>query len=209
MRHLFFILFVFIGLSVYCQESKPIKNQIKISPFRILNYMAPGLEISYEIGYGKFSTQFSAAYLIDLVHYIWVRDELNGMRFNLEEKYFIKTTQNRNFRFYVSSEIGYNHVNFVAYERFWIRDIQEDYWARWDKKSRSVIVNAKVGGQVFTGNFVFDFSTGLGVIFKNVVEYNKPPDEEMLDGILNGTLEIAGKHIFLNVPISIKIGYRF
>jgi hypothetical protein len=131
------------------------------------------------------------------------------MRLNLEEKYFIKTTNNRRFRFYTSSEIGYNQVDFVAYERFWIRDTQYDYWAEWDKKSRSVIVNAKVGGQVFARHFVLDFSMGLGVIFKNVTEYNKPPDEEMLDGVLNGILEIAGKHTFPNVPISVKIGYRF
>jgi len=175
----------------------------------MLNYTTPGLELSYEIGYGKFSTQLSAAYLIDLVHYIKVRPELNGIRLNLEEKYFIKTTSNRKFRLYTSFEIGYNHMNFVAYERFWISDTKEDYWARWDKKSRSIIVNAKMGGQVFIGDLVLDFSMGLGVIFKNIVEYNKPPDEEMLDGILNGVLEVAGIHTFPNVPLSVKVGYRF
>ena len=209
MKFSLLILFTFIGVAVYGQESRSIENQVKLSPLRILNYTAPGLELSYEIGYGKFSTQLSAAYLIDLVHYIKVRPKLNGMRFNLEEKYFIKTTGSRKFRFYTSAEIGYNKVNFVAYERFLIRDTKEDYWARWDKKSRSVIVNAKVGSQAFAGNFIFDFSIGLGIIFKKVVEYNKPPDEEMLDGILNGTLEAAGRHTFPNVPLSVKIGYRF
>jgi len=100
-------------------------------------------------------------------------------------------------------------VNFVAYERFWIHDTQEDYWENWDKTSYSVIINGKAGGQVFAGNFVVDFSVGLGVIFKNVVEFNKPQDEEMLDGVLNGILEVAGRHTFLNVPLSVKIGYRF
>jgi len=209
MRQLFLILFTFIGLTVCGQESKSIENQVKFSPLRMLNYTAPGLELSYEVGYGNFSTQLSVAYLIDFVHYIKVRENLNGMRFNLEEKYFIKTTQNRKFKFYVSSEIGYNQVNFVAYERFWIHDTQEDYWANWDKTSYSVIINGKAGGQVFAGNFVVDFSVGLGVIFKNVVEFNKPPDEEMLDGVLNGILEVAGRHTFLNVPLSVKIGYRF
>ena len=209
MRQLFLILFTFIGLTVCGQESKSIENQVKFSPLRMLNYTAPGLELSYEVGYGNFSTQLSVAYLIDFVHYIKVRENLNGMRFNLEEKYFIKTTQNRKFKFYVSSEIGYNQVNFVAYERFWIHDTQEDYWANWDKKSYSVIINGKAGGQVFAENFVVDFSVGLGVIFKNVVEFNKPPDEEMLDGVLNGILEVAGRHTFLNVPLSVKIGYRF
>jgi hypothetical protein len=209
MRQLFLILFTFIGLTVCGQESKSIENQVKFSPLRMLNYTAPGLELSYEVGYGNFSTQLSVAYLIDFVHYIKVRENLNGMRFNLEEKYFIKTTQNRKFKFYVSSEIGYNQVNFVAYERFWIHDTQEDYWANWDKTSYSVIINGKAGGQVFAGNFVVDFSVGLGVIFKNVVEFNKPQDEEMLDGVLNGILEVAGRHTFLNVPLSVKIGYRF
>ena len=209
MRQLFLILFTFIGLTVCGQESKSIENQVKFSPLRMLNYTAPGLELSYEVGYGNFSTQLSVAYLIDFVHYIKVRENLNGMRFNLEEKYFIKTTQNRKFKFYVSSEIGYNQVNFVAYERFWIHDTQEDYWANWDKKSYSVIINGKAGGQVFAGNFVVDFSLGLGVIFKNVVEFNKPQNEEMLDGVLNGILEVAGRHTFLNVPLSVKIGYRF
>lgn len=209
MRQLFLILFTFIGLTVCGQESKSIENQVKFSPLRMLNYTAPGLELSYEVGYGNFSTQLSVAYLIDFVHYIKVRENLNGMRFNLEEKYFIKTTQNRKFKFYVSSEIGYNQVNFVAYERFWIHDTQEDYWENWDKTSYSVIINGKAGGQVFAGNFVVDFSVGLGVIFKNVVEFNKPQDEEMLDGVLNGILEVAGRHTFLNVPLSVKIGYRF
>ena len=62
-RNLFLILFAFIGLAVYGQESKSIENQVKFSPLRMLNYTAPGLELSYEIGYGKFSTQLSAAYL--------------------------------------------------------------------------------------------------------------------------------------------------
>jgi hypothetical protein len=209
MKYLFFILFIFIGLTSYSQENQYLENQIKFSPLRMLNYTAPGLELSYEIVYGKFSTQLSAAYLIDLVHYIKVRPELKGMRFNLEEKYFIKFTDNRDFRFYVSSEIGYNNVNFVAEEGFWNRIKDEGYWARYNKKSRSIIVNEKLGGQVFAGNFVFDFSIGLGVVFKNVVDYNKPPDEELLDGLLNGVLEVAGKHTFLNVPFSFKMGYRF
>ena len=209
MRILFFTIFVLMGLVSKSQESKYLESQIKFSPLRLLNYTAPGIELSYEIFYGKFSTQLSAAYLVDMVHYIKVRPELKGVRFNLEEKYFIKISQNRKRRFYCSSEIGYNYVDFVAEERFWMNDIKEDYWARYNKKSRSIIINAKSGMQLLAGNFVFDFSGGFGVIFKNVVDSNKPQDEEMIDGVLNGILEIAGKHTFPNVPISVKIGYRF
>lgn len=208
-RLIFLLFFIALGLTSFGHVGKPVENQIKFSPLRILNYAAPGLELSYELGHKKLSTQISVAYLIDLVHYIQVREKLNGVRFNLEEKYFIRTALNEEFKFYISTEVGYNMLNFVAYERFLNRDTNKDYWARWDKKSTSVIVNGKIGGQAYAGNFVIDLSVGVGVAFKHVLEYNKPKDEEMLDGILNGILEVGGRHTFFNVPFSIKMGYRF
>ena len=82
------------------------ESQIKLSPLRIMNFKAPGFELSYEIGYGKFSSQLSSAYLIDIAEEGRMRKDLKGMRFNLEEKYVVKTTKNQRFRHYLSSEIG-------------------------------------------------------------------------------------------------------
>ena len=209
---LLFIFFVFISLTSYSQECKYLESQIKFSPLRIVNFKAPGFELSYEIGYGKLSTQLSSAYLIDIAAKGRTRKDLKGMRFNIEEKYVIKATQNQRFRHYLSFEIGYNHVNYV--EELFFNNYDENgkylkgYWVGYDKKSRSIIVDAKTGIQAFAGNIVFDCSIGIGIIFKNVIEYDKPRDYES-DNFLDFFWETAGRHTMFNLPISFKIGYRF
>jgi hypothetical protein len=175
---------------------------------RLLNYAAPGIELSYEIGRGRLSTQLSAAYLVDLVHYLSVRPKLNGIRVALEEKIFIKSMRRGLFRLYASPEIGYHHVEFVVEEQFMNAD--GSYWARYNKRDNSLLINAKCGVQLRARHLVIDYSMGFGLLERHVTDYNKPQDEEeMLDGFLNGVLERAGQHEFFNLLLSLKIGYLF
>ena len=81
------IILVVGSIMSYGQENEWTKHQIKFSPVRTINWFSPGLELSYELGYGKFSTQLSGAYLIDIFNEVGRGSNFTGYRLNLEQKY--------------------------------------------------------------------------------------------------------------------------
>src|SRR5688572_20567996 len=86
-----FLLPVFL----FAQDLPVKRNQIKVSPLRVIDIPAPGLELSYErlhaIRFAKFeyiSSQLSVAYLDNLLHL--EEDRIpKGYRISLEEKFFV------------------------------------------------------------------------------------------------------------------------
>jgi hypothetical protein len=195
-----------LPVALSAQQQERITHQLKFSPLRLLNYAAPGIELSYEIGRGRLSTELSAAYLVDLVHYLPERPRLNGIRVALEEKIFVKSMRRGIFRLYASPGVGYHHVEIIAKEQFW--KAGGDYWARYNKRDNSLLLNAKCGMQFRRKHLVIDYSMGFGLLERHVTDYNKPRDMKISADFLNG-LERAGQHEYFNLLLSLKIGYLF
>ena len=105
----YFLLFIFFLLpfSLTAQNAEWGKHNIKFTPTRLVNLLYPGLELGYEYYYSRFSSQLSAAYLIDTG--IFPRfNSINGYHIKFEEKFFLGKTKKWIPRMYLSTEINYN-----------------------------------------------------------------------------------------------------
>lgn len=211
-----------IGSSkLYSQNREWKTHQIKFSPIRTVNMFSPGLELSYEMNHHRFSTQISGAYLIDMFGTVPRGSNLNGYRFGIEEKLFIKVFK-RAFRMYLSAEYIYSEVDmgleasFIPSEYFeedW--DVQEAnaYWATCDLNRKSNIGNIKYGVQFSRGCFVLDIAIGFGAMHQNVKHFNKRDPKDKYDShfhdIITPLFYQEGKYFVFNFPISVKVGFTF
>ena len=216
------ILFVIGSVMCYGQETEWYRHQIKFSPIRTINWFSPGLELSYELGYGKFSTQLSGAYLIDIFNVVARGSNFTGYRVNLEEKYFHKTFSKK-MRNYISAEIGYNQIDMTVYSEFipynyldesWKVQEENIYWDYCDMNRKSIIGNIKYGMQFALNHFTFDVALGIGVMHQNVNLFNKRNPKDKLtrtepEDIITPLFYTEGKYFVINLPLSFKIGLTF
>ncbi len=86
----FFVLVSLYGTAIISQRAAVVyKNQLKISPFRFLDPVHSGVELSYERRHmGRYATQLSGMYFIKS-NFISKYQNYNGYRIALEEKYFL------------------------------------------------------------------------------------------------------------------------
>ena len=221
---LFFLTIIFVIGSVmsYGQENEWARHQIKFSPIRTINWFSPGLELSYEFGYGNFSTQLSGAYLTDIFSVVARGSDFVGHRISLEQKYFLKPFSKR-VKGYLSAEVGYNHIDMTVYSEFipynylnesW--EVQEAnvYWDYCDMNRKSIIGNAKYGIQIAANHLIFDIAIGIGVIHQNVNCFNKRNPNDKLtrtepEDIITPLFYTEGKYFIFNLPLSFKIGLVF
>ena len=109
------LIFTLLSFSLAAQQNEEWgKHHLKFTPTRLTNCLYPGVELGYEYNYGSLSSQFSAAYLLDLGFFPMV-NSLNGFHIKFEEKYLVgrlkksKPPTNTT-RKYLSAEINYNYV---------------------------------------------------------------------------------------------------
>jgi hypothetical protein len=200
------------------QNAYNYKNQIKFSPLRTINWFNPGLELGYQRNYGHFATQISGAYLID----VWgmnFRDNVQGYRFSLEEKYNFPKSYFKRQKTFISCEIGYNNINSTRLsQRFILKDNQEQdyensYIDDYEINRKSIMFDVKVGMEFQIKHLLLEWEVGLGVAYQNVKQLNKKNhDYEMGYGIhdfISIMFEGEGKKVIPNIPLSLKIGYVF
>ncbi len=197
-KYLITLALILMSITTHAQENETYIHQLKISPIRVFHMYNPGVELSYEIRHYDFSSQLTMGYMTDIFN-ATEYSRVRGFRLNFEEKFFAKKM--RKVDFYVSAELGYNHLNII-------KD-QYDFFP-YKIKRRSVIADAKCGWQFHYKHLVIDWGIGLGVKYQMVdhVGYVLPEDEaEFFD--ISGIYDGAGDDFVLNIPLTFKIGYRF
>jgi hypothetical protein len=198
---------------LFSQKNNVIKrNQIKFTPFHIIDLVNPGVELSYEKSYATyFSSQLSISYLKDLFKTTPFKN-YNGYRLSFEQKRFIKEKGNR---LYYSGELAYLNVNYASTTTY-AKDTQRtspSYIDTFNLKKQTLTFNLKLGFQIPLKRFVIDVSAGLGIKYK-ITERSNIDDinaYELLPQSVNAyrLADKGGKYFMPNVPISIKIGYHF
>lgn len=222
-KHYIIILFtLFLSASAFGQTNYHLyKNQIKFSPFRLIDLSNPGIELSYERKMRDFSAQFSSAYLTELNN----DDELRtykGSKFVLDGKWFFLNHKNRptqNFKRlqpYVSLELEL--ANIAIKDDVFMGDsnsYQGHYYLDTISiKKTTAAANIKYGFQLTVlKHLVIDISAGLGVRYKKIAHFDKLNDSDKMapsrhpnifyisNAEMNGTT--------INIPLNIKIGYTF
>ncbi len=220
MKKLYLLFLIFIASFYISQNDSSFayKNQIKLSPLRIIG-LDPGIELSYEREFSSdFSMQITGRYLVNIFENtsLYTFNNLNGYAFYLEPKYYLKTSgQSRTF---VSAKFGYVNSRYKIEDNFLnphadtINKLEYDF-------IDTVIVNRKLfdiainyGVQKYYKKFVFEFSAGLGIRYRETTLGDKLyPYQQMIINrhqIFGGPND-EGYFFSPLIPLRFKIGYRF
>lgn len=223
-RYIFSVLFfMLVIIHSYGQNANNYKNQFKLSPVKIADLINPGIEFNYERKFGNFSTQLSAAYLVD-VFGITVFSNFKGFRVGVEEKYFLNSQRKIFFRKreyfhpYLSASLAFAKVDYKFESKFGIIDPDTDfvtyeYLDAFGIKKQTMALNFKYGFQTIYKHWIVDISFGLGLKYKNVEHYDRNnPTDQLIESRHANVYDISNKEmkgITLNVPATLKIGYVF
>ena len=215
LKTLLFVLITLHTITAKCQHnSSTYKNQVKVSPFRLLDPVHSGIEISYERKHAaNFSAQFSATYFIKN-NFAHDYEDYKGYRFGIEEKYFFPY---RIRNIYLSAEAVYQKNSFNTIAAFDHDSTATTRFFTYSDsikiKRRAAIINVRTGRQFKAGRFVADISIGIGVRFRKVVHEGKiyPGDKLPVPRHPNIPYEANREKndAAFNLPMNIRIGFMF
>ncbi|HVF96514.1 MAG TPA: hypothetical protein VM871_04300 [Flavisolibacter sp.] len=193
------------------------RYQLKVSPFRAIDMINPGVELSLERNYQRNSFQLSYAYMTSSL--IQERNARNyaGNRFAAEWKRFTQIKKSaRNYR---SAELVYSSVHYPMVGVFGPRGTDTATVLRSYSDSirlyrKTLSLNVRIGHQFFLlKHFVFDVAFGIGLKYRNVRHTDRLISSDVLSPPRHPNAyhlaERTGKSITVNVPTTFKIGYTF
>ena len=207
------LLLTLSAASVFAQSDVTERtNQLKLSPLRTIDFVNPGIELSYEKRQtARFSTQLSVGLMSDvfkLMHFT----NYTGTRISLEEKFFPRKKSSNQ---YYSIEAVNLNVRYRT-NSYFIQDTAlrtPEYNDSFRIAKQTFALNFKYGVQIPLKRFVVDISAGLGLKYKAV---------ERMDILDAKAYEVTSRHpnaydfadkegnyFTLNLPFNIKIGYTF
>ncbi|MCC6599776.1 MAG: hypothetical protein IT223_03785 [Crocinitomicaceae bacterium] len=197
-------------------------RQFKFSPLKLIGFVHPGLELSYERPTGnKFSTQFAACYLFASSVWEWrepFRPNTKGFGVGIEEKWYYKKAAPMGN--YLSAECSYLQCSSRGIWRFGIEDIFADsnynntnYVDTFLVKKKTISFHLKFGRQVFFNNFFLDFSAGLGLRYRSVIHEERiDPSDAMEAPYYFNAFYVAskeGRYWIMSLPLNVRIGWLF
>lgn len=208
MTRLLSFLFILIIPQLAKAQDRPIepKGIIFFSPFKLLDPVNPGVELSYEKAYcQKWATHVAATYVIQITG---VDRNVSGYRLQVEQKYFYRTSVKR--RQYFSAGLSYGITKLDDKIRYydWANNIT--YRDSFSVSRRNTSFNIKWGRQYHAGRFVFDLAVGAGLKYRHVTHKDRSIPHEVPEHysmIYSANRE--AKEATFNLPASFKIGYRF
>ena len=187
-------------------------NQLKLSPFRLIDFVNPGIELSYERRQSaRSSTQLSLGLMNDVFKLTPFTD-YSGTRISLEEKLFPKGKTNNQ---YYSVEAVYLNVRYKA-NSYFIQDTAlrtPEYNDSFRVAKQTFALNVKYGVQILLKRFVIDVSAGLGLKYKAVERSDifDPKAYEVTSRHPNAYAfgNKAGNYFTANLPFNVRFGYTF
>src|SRR5215203_797665 len=213
-RKLFcFLLLILSASSILAQKDIPVwKNQLKLSPFRTIDLVNPGIEVSYERRQNaRFSTQLSLGLMKDIFNLMHFTNYA-GTRISLEEKFFPRGGSSNQ---YYSIEAAYLNVRYKT-NSYFIQDTAlrtPQYNDSFQVAKQTFAVNFKYGVEIPLKRFVIDISAGLGLKCKAIERKDilDPKAYEVTSRDLNA-YDLAnkeGNYVTVNVPFNVRFGYIF
>jgi len=211
------ILLLFVKICFAQNEVETIyKNQIKLSPVRLITTIR-GIQLSYERQIsGKLSTQLTASYIVDLLPYHFADfTKMTGYSLGIEQKYFLGKTKIK--RRYLSADFTFLDSNFDMVHSFAYipsGDSLRTFYSDTISVSRKTsTLSIKYGVQYCLKHFVFEINAGIGIRYRDVTHTNKLHQDAVWERSRepNALDELFsdGHYFTLNIPLGLKIGYRF
>jgi len=220
MNKLFTIILFFNFLSLHAQITEPVyKNQVKWSPFRLMDIRNPGLEISYERIYAKkHSTQLALAYMTDPLQATDFKN-YEGGRIALEQKYFYM--RKKYLATYFSAELVYSKTKFEQTSRFvnttggyYAHNYSQSYVDTFSVNKQMFTFNLKGGIQFTLKHVMFDFCAGLGLKYRDIENAHRFNSKDLpyapIDLNVNYIGNNLAKHGYtITIPLNAKVGFLF
>ncbi len=221
MKTISFILFSVIVkfISGQTDSLKTYNNQIKISPVRLITDIR-GLQISYERQYlNKYSTQLTSAYIFDpfAKSELATWSKMSGYSIGIEQKYFID--KDAHSKSYISADFTFLTSNFENINMFQIKspkdsiEIAHEHFDTIMVDRKTYTLAFRYGIQLYIKHFVVDFNIGFGLRYRDVTHLNKLHENDVMTQprhlVITHEITVDGKYFTPNIPIGLKIGYRF
>lgn len=219
MRTLILLSVLWSQILAQSKQTLMFPNQIKLSPVGVITGVR-GLQVSYERQFaGKFSSQVFASWLFDPLahsHYAtW--DNLKGFALGVEQKYFFKSRKLCKHYISVDLDVLTCHFQRTAAFKYLAQadsvSFVDDYTDTIGIQRKTATLSLRYGVQVYINRFVLDLYVGLGCRYRSVTHTDKLREDVVLwkplEPNLSYALTVEGKYYTFNVPVGLKIGYRF
>lgn len=197
-------------------------NILKLSPLKMFDLINPSIDLSYERRIGNsLSTQFMVSYLMSNSSGNFggsYKPNIKGFRVGAEEKYYFK--KSANLGSYISFEVNYMKNRYRDISTFGPKYIHGDtthifreYADSIGIKKQTYTFNFKYGYQFVLKRLSIDFSTGIGLRYKDVVHTDRINPNDVLISLTQFNFENInnqnGNYWTVIFPLSIKIGWTF
>lgn len=190
-------------------------NQVKFTPLKLIGWVNPGVELSYERLYlSRWSSQFTGTYLfprppLDFMN-ATVDPNKKGFKLAVEQKYYLRKLGKKGT--YVAAEADYMHSRNRAAMSF-ESAAQQQYRDTFELTKNNLSLNIKFGYYTSFKRIVLDFFGGIGLQYRNAEHAGRINPEDGFAPVPHFNFPTAynrdGRSWNVNFPLSVRIGYLF
>lgn len=190
-------------------------NQIKFTPLKLIGWVNPGVEFSYERMYkSRWSSQLTGTYLfprpaLDIME-AKVDPDKKGFRVAVEQKYYLRKLGHKGT--YVAAEADYMYSRNMAAMNFG-SSAQQSYKDTFELTKNNICLNLKFGYYTSFKRIVIDFFGGIGLQYRNAAHSGRiNPQDKFSPGSLFSfptAYNRDGRSWNVNFPLNLRIGYLF
>jgi hypothetical protein len=133
----------------------------------------------------------------------------SGYKLRTELQHVLRTRGNKSTRKdFFSCELYFTH-NKSAVNNDYYNYQNEIYYDEFQLIKNKIGVNLKVGKKIYSHHFLSEFSGGIGVAYLNNYAYKRDHPHDKATSSLYEFILRDGKFFRVNIPFSIRLGYRF
>ena len=190
-------------------------NQLKFTPLKLIGWVNPGVELSYERMYkSRWSTQLTGTYLLPRpplsIFETTVDPEKKGFKVAVEQKYYLRKLGHKGT--YVAGEVDYMHSrNWAAMD--FESSAQQLYRDTFELTKNNIALNVKFGYYTSFKRIIIDFYGGIGLQYRNATHSGRINPQDGFAPVPNfnfpTTFNREGRSWNVSIPLSFRIGYLF
>lgn len=190
-------------------------NQLKFTPLKLIGWVNPGVELSYERMYKRrWSTQLTGTYLfsrppLSIVE-TTVDPDKKGFKIAAEQKYYLRKLGYKGT--YVAAEVDYMHSRNMAAMDF-ESVAQQLYRDTFELTKNNICLNIKFGYYTSFKRIIVDFYGGIGLQYRNATHSGRINPQDRFAPVPHFNFPTAfnreGRSWNVNFPLSVRVGYLF
>ncbi len=223
-------IFFLIHISIFAQASsdpsvvydtsfkvKGYLNQLQFTPLKLIGWINPGIEVSYErLNGSRWSTQVTGTYLLPrpLLNIVGVKvdPQKKGFKIAVEEKFYIRKMEAKGF--YVAAAMAYMYSRNIAEMNFESLALNRSYRDTFEITKNNLYFSLQCGYYFTFKRIIVTFSGGFGAQYRNAAYAGRINTEDQFTATpifiyLPHFYNKAGRSWEGYFPLTMRIGYLF